>query len=81
MFDTQMIAYIVLRELKIGVHQRMAFHLWSINHHAETIEILQSVLDAAGARNDDGDLLAAEAVYHHHCQVQFHIGRDNNTKR
>ena len=55
MFDIQMIAYIVPRELKIGVHQRIAFHLRSISHHAETKEILQSVLDAAGARNDDGE--------------------------
>ena len=53
MFDTKMIAYIVPRELKIGVHQRIAFHLRSIITMRK-LKILQSVLDATGARNDDG---------------------------
>ena len=67
-----------------GPHQRVPVHRRTSIHQAETKELLDSVTKKSEERNDDwgecvkikiqciGDLIAAEAVYQHECQVRFH---------
>ena len=67
-----------------GQHQKTPVHRRTSIHQAETKELLESVAKKAYERNDHwgecvkiriqciGDLIAAEAVYHHECQVRFH---------
>ncbi|KAL8570268.1 hypothetical protein ACOMHN_011290 [Nucella lapillus] len=69
-----------------GSQQRVPLFRRSNCHKAETKELLASVVQKADERNDEwgesvklrvhclGDLIAAEAVYHHDCQVRFHKG-------
>ena len=67
-----------------GQHQKTPVHRRTSIHQAETKELLESVAKKTYERNDHwgecvkiriqciGDLIAAEAVYHHECQVRFH---------
>lgn len=68
----------------INQHDRM--------HEVETPELLSSIIAKALERGDAwgqavficvqniGDLMAAEAKYHHQCQVRFHDGRSLEKK-
>lgn len=75
-----------------GSDQRVPLFRRSNIHQAETKELLASVVSKADERNDKwgedvrirvqcvGDLIAAEAVYHHECQVRFHSGKPPQTE-
>ena len=66
---------------------RQRLHQRDPMHKAETTELLASIISKSLSRNDEwgkevhirvqnvGDLVAAEAQYHHQCQVRFHSGR------
>lgn len=68
-------------------HNKLAINRREYIHKAETTELLSSIIAKALERDDTwgkevhirvqnvGDLVAAEAKYHHHCQVQFHKTR------
>ena len=78
----------------VETNTKLPTHRRGQSHKAATKEFLSSVASKCRERNDDwgeavyiriqntGDLVAAEATYHHDCQVRFHDGRHitDNTK-